>query len=328
MPARNAAPWVEQAVRSILAQSFADFEFVILDDASQDHTRAVLRRLAGEDARIRLVERAERLGPVGSSNFIVEQARAPVVARMDADDVAAPERLRRQMDGLAAAPDAVLVGTLADTIDDKGRQVRPANYAPLTRPSEMAPFPHPSIMFRKAAFDRIGGYRPGAAKWEDIDLYLRMADAGRVLVVPGPLVSVRQTGRSTRFAEGARDLHEAIDLMYVCLDSYRRGEDYSPLLGRGRPSGKLDLRAFLSGGSSALWSGERPGVFLPMLRTGRLEPDPRSLALLGWAAAAEISPRALRFLMARLLRYRNRKARRGLRAEDVVEWQPRRSRSA
>lgn len=323
MPARNVEAWAEQAVRSILGQSFADFELIILDDASEDGTRALLRRLATEDQRIRLFETDARLGPVGSSNFVVEQARAPIVARMDADDVAAPERLARQMAALAERPDAVLVGVLAETIDDSGRRVRPASYAPLLHPTEMAPFPHASIMFRKAAFERIGGYRAGAAKWEDVDLFLRMAEAGAMLVVPEPLMAVRQTGKSTRFADGQRDLHEAIGRMYDCLAVYRRGEDYAPLLTQDRRDGRLDPRVFLSGGSSSLWAGRRPGVLGPMLRTGRLRLRPRDAALLVWATAAEISPRALRFAMRSLLALRNRRSRRRLAKVEIIEWRPR-----
>ena len=323
MPARNAEPWLEQAVASILSQSFADFELVILDDASDDGTRAILRRLAAADTRIRLFETDERLGPVGSSNYVVEQARAPIVARMDADDVAAPDRLRKQLEALTAAPDAVLVGGLAETIDRNGCRVRPADYTFMMRGSLIAPFPHSSILFRRDSFDRIGGYRAGAAKWEDIDLFLRMARAGKVLVVPEPLMSVRQTGGSTRFAEGVRDLHEAIDLMHASLAAYRRGEDYTPLLRRRGVRGRVSLEVFHSGGSSSLWTGRRPGVLWPMLRTGRLHPTLRSAALLAWAAAADISPKVLRFAMRKSLEIRNRRARRRLGAISVVEWRPR-----
>jgi hypothetical protein len=224
---------------------------------------------------------------------------------------------------LAARPDAVLAGALAETIDGSGRRVRPANYVTLAHPSEMAPFPHTSIMFRKSAFDRIGGYRAGAAKWEDIDLFLRMAEEGRVLVLGEPLMAARQTGNSTRFAEGQRDLHEAIGKMYDCLAAYRRGEDYSPLLAPGGPVEKLDPHAFLSGGSASVWAGRRPGVLSPMLASGRLKIRPRDAALLGWAAAAEVSPRALRFVMRNLLVLRNRRARRRLGGAEVIEWRPR-----
>ena len=323
MPARNAEPWVEQAVRSILAQTFADFELIILDDASEDGTRSLLRALAAQDKRVRLFEEGVRLGPVGSSNFVVERARAPIVARMDADDISAPERLAKQMAALHAHPAAVLAGVLAETIDGDGRRVRPASYTALRRASEIAPFPHPSIMFRRSAFDRIGGYRTGAAKWEDIDLFLRMAEVGQVLVLPEPLIAVRQTGTSTRFADGQRDLHEAIGKMYDCLAAYRKGQDYTALLESGALPGKLDPRVFLSGGSASVWAGRRPGVFGPMLTAGRLRPRPRDVALLGWAAAAEVSPRALRFLMRNLLALRNRRARQRLSGTDIIEWRPR-----
>lgn len=87
MPVHNSAPYVDESIRSILDQTFADFEFVTLDDASDDETPCVLRGWAARDGRIRVVRSDERLGPVGSSNRVVAEARAPVCARMDADDV-------------------------------------------------------------------------------------------------------------------------------------------------------------------------------------------------------------------------------------------------
>src|SRR5438445_13136781 len=86
MPVYNALPHLDAAVRSILDQDFSDFEFVILDDASTDGSTERLGEWAAADGRIRLLESERNLGPVGSSNLIVEQARAPLIARMDADD--------------------------------------------------------------------------------------------------------------------------------------------------------------------------------------------------------------------------------------------------
>src|SRR5919112_403425 len=84
-----------------------------------------LREWARSDARIRLFETRRRLGPAGSSNFVVREARAPLVARMDADDVAHPERLARQVEVLRNSPDVVLVAALCDGINADGRSVRP-----------------------------------------------------------------------------------------------------------------------------------------------------------------------------------------------------------
>jgi glycosyltransferase involved in cell wall biosynthesis len=90
MPVYNALPHLDQAIESILKQTLSEFEFVILDDASTDGSRERLEHWAELDSRIRLLEGDENLGPVGSSNFVARAARAPFVARMDADDISYP----------------------------------------------------------------------------------------------------------------------------------------------------------------------------------------------------------------------------------------------
>lgn len=145
MPVHNALPFLDESVGSILNQTFADFEFVILDDGSTDGSTEALREWARSDARIRLYESARNLGPAGSSNFVVARARAPLVARMDADDVSHPDRLRRQWEVLERRPDVALVGTLYEGIDARGRRVRPRDRWRLARPTINPPFPHGSV---------------------------------------------------------------------------------------------------------------------------------------------------------------------------------------
>src|SRR4051812_2927463 len=172
MPVRNALPYLDRAVESILAQTHDDFEFVILDDGSNDGSSESLRRWAVRDRRIRLVEGGGTRGPVGSSNFVVGQGRAPIVARMDADDIAHPDRLQCQLAVLARRRDAVLVGSVWEGIDRRGRVVREADLSTLGCPGFAAPFAHGSIMFRRDAFEAAGGYRAARPYWEDLDLYL------------------------------------------------------------------------------------------------------------------------------------------------------------
>jgi glycosyltransferase involved in cell wall biosynthesis len=120
MPVYNALPYLHESIASILAQTFADFEFVILDDGSTDGTAAALREWARRDPRIRLVTSPRNLGLAGSSNLVVAHATAPLIARMDGDDVAHPERLERQLAVMRAHPDASLVATLWEGIDAGG----------------------------------------------------------------------------------------------------------------------------------------------------------------------------------------------------------------
>src|SRR6185295_12021037 len=128
MPVRNALPYLDDAVRSILDQSHADFELLIGDDGSTDGSREALTDWARKDDRIRLVlGGAGGKGPAGSANWVAGLARGEIVARMDADDLSGPDRLKAQLAALDANPGAVLVGSLFDCIDRDGRVVRRAS---------------------------------------------------------------------------------------------------------------------------------------------------------------------------------------------------------
>lgn len=322
MPVHNAAGFLDESIGSILAQTFADFEFVILDDGSTDGSGPLLRRWAETDPRIRLIQNPRRSGAAASSNRVAFSASAPLIARMDADDVAHPRRLERQVEALSADPGAVLVGSLAEVIDSRGRRVRPADPARLLRRSAFAPFSHPSTMIRKAAFERVGGYRVEAEKWEDVDLYLRLARQGRMLVVPEALLRYRQTGYSTRSADGELAFERAMALMHRCVREYEQGGDYEPLLGAPPDPGPPEPLALVECGSGAVWVGRRPLAFGPALRRAARAPGLRALTVLAWAAWADSSPRTLRAALRLKLRLGAWSARRRLGGAKVVEWRP------
>lgn len=191
MPVHNARRFIDQAIRSILSQTFADFEFVILDDSSTDGSIEISRAWARQDDRIRLFENKARLGHSATSNLAVSLARGKYVARMDADDVSHPKRLDSEWQVLSRSADIVLVGTLADGIDAEGRQVRPRDRWRIMRRSNFAPFPHGSIIFRKEAFDAVSGYKGSAKRVGDQDLYHRMARKGRMVTLPEVLYHYR-----------------------------------------------------------------------------------------------------------------------------------------
>ena len=178
MPVHNALPFLDESIESILGQTLNDFEFVILDDASTDGSIELLREWARRDQRIRLHESTRRLGLAGSSNAVVAKAQAPIVARMDADDIAHPDRLSQQWNVIASQPDIAVIGTLCNGIDATGRVVRPRDRWRLLRRSAYIPFPHGSAMFRRASFEEVGGYNERAVRGEDQDLFARMAAKG------------------------------------------------------------------------------------------------------------------------------------------------------
>jgi len=110
MPVFNSGAWLKQAIESIRSQSFADFELIVIDDGSTDQTGRIVENAARADVRIRSVGQ-EHLGISAALNRGVALARTPVIARMDADDVAAPDLLRIQMGFLEAHSDVVAVGS-------------------------------------------------------------------------------------------------------------------------------------------------------------------------------------------------------------------------
>lgn len=304
MPVRNAAPFLDACVRSILAQTFADFEFVIFDDGSTDPSSAMLASWAVREPRVRVVRSETSLGLVGSSNAAVRASRAPIVARMDADDVAHPDRLAEQYAILAREPDAVLVGTVFEGIDAEGRTVRSPDRWRLLRPSPFAPFPHGSIMFRRGAFDAIGGYDPRAEYWEDLDLFRRLAARGRVFVLPQALYRYRFHASSVRLADRPAEVERAVARMWRTVAPRRRAGG----AGEDEAEDERDPRVLYSLAASRLWAGHDPRLW-PRLRWRALaSADPIVAGIFGVAAAASVSPRAARFALATIIAARDRLA--------------------
>jgi glycosyltransferase involved in cell wall biosynthesis len=198
MPAYNAERYVEEAVRSILDQSFTDFEFLIVDDGSTDGTGAILDQLAREDPRIRVIHRVNG-GLVSALNLLVSEARGEFLARMDADDLALPERLGRQIDYLRSHPDCLVVGSVVQVIDPDGDVL--CEWFPSRSHEELdganlegskgSVLCHPSVMMRRESVLALGGYREAFYLAEDLDLWLRMAERGRIANLAEPMLKYR-----------------------------------------------------------------------------------------------------------------------------------------
>jgi glycosyltransferase involved in cell wall biosynthesis len=325
MPVRNAAAYLADSIGSILKQTLTDFEFVILDDGSTDDSRAIIREWARRDGRIRLIEGATPLGPSGSADRVVREARAPICARMDADDISHPNRLQAEWDVLARHPDASLVGTLWVGIDPEGRRVRPRDRWRLFRSSVFAPFPHGSVMFRREWLLGLGGYRPACEFWEDFDFYLRMERRGPIMVVADALYEYRFHTGATTAQRGLEHLM-AVDLMYRCADRATAGEDYTALLGNsdGPPARHpIDPRALRSFASPRLWAGEKPAMLTELRRMNGHAWSPASLHTYAIGIWGEASPRSLRWVLRGLIRARDAVAGGRIPRGAVVRWVPR-----
>lgn len=186
LPVYNCETYLELALRSILSQTFEDFEVIVVNDGSTDGTAAILDRMVAEDPRI-IVLHQENSGVIDALNAGIKAARGKYLARMDADDVARPERFALQVAKLDAEPDIVALGAQIQLIDPEGRPLSimelPCDHADLDdrlMQRQSLAISHPAAMLRASAVDQIGGYSNTAPAAEDIDLFLRLAEVGRL----------------------------------------------------------------------------------------------------------------------------------------------------
>jgi glycosyltransferase involved in cell wall biosynthesis len=209
MPVYNAEAYIAEAVESILAQTYRDFEFIIIDDGSTDRSLPMLERYAAHDERIQLSSKPNA-GYLARLNEMVENARGDLIARMDADDIAMPERFARQIDYLNAHPEIVAVGSRILTIDPQGDPI--AEFCTMLDHEEIdrvhleargGLICHPAAMIRADAIRAVGAYRPQMWPGEDVDLWLRLAEIGRLANVPETLLNYRQHLKSTGYAHRA-----------------------------------------------------------------------------------------------------------------------------
>ncbi len=169
---------VRHAVDSILSQEGVELELILYDDGSDPDVVREIASLAEKDRRIILAGEGEQRGLAYSLNACLAYARAPLLARMDADDVALPQRLKKERDYLKRHPDIDWVGCNAGIYDEQGE------WGHSTRPEDpgtgdylrYSPFIHPTVMFRRRVLQEVGGYDTGekAQLLEDYELFLRL----------------------------------------------------------------------------------------------------------------------------------------------------------
>lgn len=189
----NTMPFLKESVESILGQTFSRFEFLIVNDGSIDGTRAYLASLS--DARIRILDFPENRGRSAALNLAISEARYDWIAMQDADDVALPQRLEKEIDFLNRNPQYILVSCGWGYIGANGRQFRAKHIPRFRSPPTYDPMIDGAItntgsLFRRDAVIAVGGYRDLVA--EDLDLWLRLAEASyRMASLPKILMLCR-----------------------------------------------------------------------------------------------------------------------------------------
>jgi hypothetical protein len=194
MPVFNGERYLEEAVRSILDQTFSDFEFIIIDDGSTDRTRAILKSYT--DGRIKVVDQRHR-GIIASLNQGLAIARGQYVARMDSDDIAMPDRLDKQVAFLRANPEIGILGTACQLIDAHGRVLAlrqwPLDDLGIHWASLLSsPFGHPTVMLYREILIKNGlKYTEAFQMVEDYDLWARALNYTRGRNLREPLLQYR-----------------------------------------------------------------------------------------------------------------------------------------
>lgn len=224
IPVYNAEKYLSAALDSVLVQTLVNFELLALDDGSVDASLDILKDYEAKDNRIRIWTREHR-GLGQTRNELVSHARGRYLAAMDADDICLPARLERQAAFLDSADDYVAVGGWIEQINSAAQPIgiirTPIHHDEIDQVhlKGHVSIPHPSAMIRTTALARVGGYRPESAPAEDLDLWLRLAEVGKIANIPH--VVLRYRLHASSLSEKCRDL-QRICARVACEEAWRR----------------------------------------------------------------------------------------------------------
>lgn len=281
MPVFNAETYLEQAIISILEQSYTDFEFIIIDDGSSDNSLSIINKIADSDNRVKFISRPNK-GLIFTLNEAINLSVGDYIARMDADDISAPQRFEKQVSFLDAHPDYAAVGVLSILIDSDGDEI--AAFGNWVEHDDIdkahirghgGAIIHPSSMIRAEVLRKVGNYREGFKSAEDIDLWLRVAEVGKLANIDERLFYYRQHLDSVGHKQRTEQI---LNTQKAIADAYQRrqlkaDDDFSTTF-KNTSDTKIDT--FLKWGWWALSAGNRKtarkyafkSVIFSPLRTG------------------------------------------------------------
>jgi glycosyltransferase involved in cell wall biosynthesis len=278
MPVYNGERFIAEAVRSVLASEFRDFELLILDDGSTDTSMSIAAGVVKGDPRVRFIA-LEHGGIAATRNAGLEHARADLIANLDADDAMFPNRLTRQVAYLDAHPECVAVGSRSVVVDADSRPVgmvgRYFSHEDIDRSlldGNGGAIGNDSAMIRKHAALAAGGYAVQLhATGEDHDMWLRLAEVGRLVCLPEILNRYRIHQTNASLGEGSKERRLPVTLDNLARAFARRGitnrqpEKVPPApMSRGERSRDRALLRY--------YTGDRRGAVMQALATAALHP--------------------------------------------------------
>jgi glycosyltransferase involved in cell wall biosynthesis len=215
MSVYNGSDYLDQAIKSVLEQTFIDFEFLIVDDASTDSSLGIISTWAEKDQRIRIIRNEQNIGLTRSLNKAVGLSIGEYIARIDADDVCHPERLVKQVQYLDTHLSVGLVGSWAYKIDQLGKTLGQLKYPTdgnviKQKLIRYNLFIHSSIMVRRELLNILGGYNSDFRYAQDYDLYFRLLNICELSNIPEFLISSRYSDGSITRSKNRRQTACAI----------------------------------------------------------------------------------------------------------------------
>jgi glycosyltransferase involved in cell wall biosynthesis len=212
MPVYNCEDFLAEAIESMLNQTFADYEFIIINDGSKDKSLDIMKRYQKKDKRIKLISRPNK-GLAPTLNEGLAKATGEYIARMDGDDISLPDRLQIEVDYLDAHPEVGLVGTNYIIIDPNGKtldQTDVFTHADDLRVAMVTcnQYGHGSVMMRSNIFKRIKPYDPSIYV-EDYDLFVRISHKYKVVNLQEPQYLWRRTFTSYTFNDTQKSTDKA-----------------------------------------------------------------------------------------------------------------------
>ena len=193
MGAFNEESSIAKAIESISTQTYKSWEFIIIDDCSSDKTQEIIKRYCDKDNRIRLVINSKNLGLAASLNKGISLANGIYIARMDADDISLPDRLKKQVEALDTNKEIMVIGTGAYYLN-KNKKVKKIINMPESNKNisksifKTSPFIHPTVMIRRKFLEITQGYNPALKRAQDYDLWLRGRHIGEYHNLQEPLI--------------------------------------------------------------------------------------------------------------------------------------------
>jgi glycosyltransferase involved in cell wall biosynthesis len=232
VPVFNAERFLAETLASLTSQTFTDIEIIVVNDGSTDASGAIAEERAAADDRIRVFHQ-DNSGVCAALNKAASMARGNLIARLDADDLASPDRLEKQVAFMDANPKVVCCGSAMRYIDEQGAELRQRTFA-LTDAEIQAQiinrgcYAHSAVVYRRAAFESVAGYRSPFDSVEDLDLFLRLSEAGEMANLPDHLCAYRLHSSQVTHKPSSRHRLQAFLAAISAIERRRGKQEFIP----------------------------------------------------------------------------------------------------